>query len=94
MFYIKEIFRRGLVGKPFLRLKPAKRAYGITIARALQIRRLVWNFRKTAFSYGFSWNVTIFQEGTSKNIRLRRDDRRLRSPRCRFNGRRPFIEAI
>jgi predicted PurR-regulated permease PerM len=34
------------------------------------------------------------QLGTSKNIRLRRDDRRLRSPRCRINGRRPFIEAI
>jgi Cytochrome P450/Berberine and berberine like len=32
--------------------------------------------------------------GTSKNIRLRRDDRRLKSPRCRINGRRPFIEAI
>jgi hypothetical protein len=32
--------------------------------------------------------------GTSKNIRLRRDDRRLRSPRGRFDGRRPFIEAI
>jgi hypothetical protein len=34
------------------------------------------------------------QWGTSKNIRLRWDDRRLRSPRGRFNGRRPFIEAI
>ncbi len=33
-------------------------------------------------------------EGTSKNIRLRRDDRRLRAARCRFNGHRPFIEAI
>ena len=32
--------------------------------------------------------------GTSKNIRSRRDDRRLRSPRCRINGGRPFIEAI
>ncbi len=32
--------------------------------------------------------------GTSKNIRLRRDDRRLRAARCRFNGHRPFIEAI
>src|SRR3984893_14056413 len=30
----------------------------------------------------------LFGKGTSKNIRLRRDDRRLRSPRCRFNGRR------
>lgn len=32
--------------------------------------------------------------GTSKNIRLRRDDRQLSSPRDRFNGRRPLIEAI
>ncbi len=34
------------------------------------------------------------RKGTSKNIRLRRDDRRLRAARCRFNGHRPFIEAI
>src|ERR1700730_4079092 len=36
--------------------------------------------------------VGLFGKGTSKNIRLRRDDRRLRSQRCRFNVRRPFIE--
>jgi hypothetical protein len=37
---------------------------------------------------------TAYFKGTSKNIRLRRDDRRLRSLRCRFNGCRPFIETI
>jgi hypothetical protein len=30
---------------------------------------------------GFIWLMLL---GTSKNIRLRRDDRRLRSPWCRF----------
>jgi Protein of unknown function (DUF2924) len=43
---------------------------------------------------GIIFRVGRRSQGTSKNIRLRRDDRRLRSPRCRFNGRRPFIEAI
>ncbi len=43
---------------------------------------------------GLAGKIAEHVKGTSKNIRLRRDDRRLRAARCRFNGHRPFIEAI
>jgi tetratricopeptide (TPR) repeat protein len=42
--------------------------------------------RGNAFNNKHDWDRAIadYDKGTSKNIRLRRDDRRLRSPWCRF----------
>ena len=73
----------------------------ILLAKAKKFMELQWNTNLTAPTLA-EFVVIIddmveldaYRKGTSKNIRLRRDDRRLRSPRCRFNGRRPFIEAI
>jgi hypothetical protein len=89
MYYIKEIFRRCLVGKLLSsrsceRMRKTARAaqkdhlsrpgslwpasgspvrsgpfLGNSPPRSV-IPSLVWNFRKSAFSYGFSWKVTVF----------------------------------
>jgi DNA replication protein DnaC len=39
---------------------------------------------RRGFPVSFTAAGLVHQLGTSKNIRLRRDDRRLRSPWCRF----------
>ncbi len=67
----------------------------IYISNWLPFWRIIRCYTNTSpYWLRFYTATVVLPMGTSKNIRLRRDDRRLRSPRCRFNGRGPLIEAI